>query len=71
MPLLLDGTEVTSDSEAWRHECEARQVINWPSIHKRREYLNLIGEKRGLDARKRLENTIRQLWSIRNGNQRI
>ena len=28
---LIDGTEVASDSEAWRAECEARAVCAMPS----------------------------------------
>lgn len=35
---LLDGRQVASDSEEWRAECEAREVLRWP-LAKRRDYL--------------------------------
>ena len=36
---LIDGTQVDSTSEAWRHECEARAVLAMPNKQARREYI--------------------------------
>lgn len=51
---LVDGTEVLSDSEAYRFECEARHILNIgqglpPAIAKarRREALDGIEKMRG------------------------
>lgn len=70
---LHDGTEVLSDSEEWRHECEAQTVIKMPGITARRIYLRGkpddqgvmrggVLQKRGLAACERLERTIKQIW---------
>jgi len=47
---LIDGTEVASDSEAWRHECEARSVAHMPSTQQRHEYVDAVTRKRGAEA---------------------
>lgn len=41
MPLktLIDGRQVPADSEEWRAECEAREILSWP-LPKRREFVN-------------------------------
>ena len=39
-------------TEQWRMECEARHVINMPTLEDRRSYLERIGIKRGQAARK-------------------
>lgn len=73
---LHDGREVLSDSEDWRHECEARTVIAMPGQAARRAYLRGklddngiirggVLQKRGLAAVERLENTIKQIWYAR------
>lgn len=71
---LHDGRQVPSDSEEWRHECEARHIIAMPTLEQRRQHLygrrdvttgELKGgllQKRGNDAVKRLEQTIRAIW---------
>lgn len=51
-------------SEEWRHECEARQVLKW-GLQERREYLQLVGSKRGIEARLKLEDKVRELWKTR------
>lgn len=43
-----------TNSEVWRRECEARQVLRWP-LSNRRAYLELVGKRRGETARKELE----------------
>jgi hypothetical protein len=62
---LHDGTVVASDSEAWRHECEARHVINMPTLEQRRAYLAGIEDKRGAAAAAALRATIEALWKAR------
>lgn len=70
---LHDGSQVLSDSEEWRHECEARTIIAMPTVATRRAYLrgtlddhgkhrDGVLQKRGEDAVRRLEATIKQIW---------
>lgn len=70
---LHDGTQVASDSEAWRHECEARAIIAMPTKGDRRAYLRgkmdelgvLRGgvlQRRGEAATRKLEETINAIW---------
>lgn len=59
---LLDGTEVDSASEAWRHECEARYVASRPTLLDRREYLDAVERRRGQAEADRLRQTMKQLW---------
>lgn len=72
MVTLVDGREVPSDSEEWRHECEARHVLNLPNKLARQALLSKIEEKRGDKAdpqnikgkleRRRIEDKIMALW---------
>ena len=57
MPTLIDGTEVDSYSEAWRHELEARRIAG-QYFALRRETLEVIGIKRGQAEVQRLLQTI-------------
>ncbi len=66
MPTLIDGTEVDSASEAWRHECEARAIAELPTLADRRAWLESIERKRGLPEADRLRETIGKLWDARN-----
>lgn len=70
---LHDGSQVMSDSEEWRHECEALTVINMPNIADRRRYLqdrlddkgvlrDGVLQRRGPEALARLEATIKKIW---------
>ncbi len=59
---LLDGREVPSDSEEWRHECEARSVVALPTLAERRVYIDGVERKRGKDAADRLRATVLLLW---------
>lgn len=52
---LIDGTEVGRDSEAWRHECEARSVAHMHSTQQRHEYIDVVTRKRGAEAGKALK----------------
>ena len=62
---LIDGTEVPSDSEAWRHECEARSIVERPTLAERRMYLDEVERRRGKDAADRLRRTMSELWKLR------
>lgn len=66
---LLSGEAVDSESEAWRHECEARAIAALPSTVERRTWLEGIEKKRGKDAADRLRATILKLWETRNADR--
>ena len=65
MPTLHDGREVATESEDWRHECEARAIMALPTTLERRTWLEGIEAKRGKAERERLQATIGALWSQR------
>ncbi len=48
---LVDGTEVDSCDQAWRAECEAREILKWPRLQQR-QFLEAIDapSKRGIGA---------------------
>ena len=53
--------------EQWRHECEIRWVMcGLPNAEQRRRYLAAIEEKRGPEARKKIEGEVLRLWQTRN-----
>lgn len=71
---LIDGTEVASDSEEWRAECEARAVLTMPK-EKRKQYLDGVYDpilnryiskgvlqQRGQVATDKLKADIWKLW---------
>lgn len=62
---LIDGRQVPSDSEEWRHETEARAVVGRPSLADRRMYLDEVERRRGKAAADRLRATMKQLWEAR------
>lgn len=62
---LLDGTIASSSSEAWRHECEARALLDLPTQAERRAHLAMVETHRGPKERQRLEATARALWAQR------
>lgn len=66
---LLDGREVSSDSEEWRHLCEARTVAAMPTIEARREYLKAVEYQRGVAVRLALQATIVAIWDARHGSR--
>lgn len=76
MVTLIDGSQVDNASEEWRHECEARAVLNMPTKSARQNFLwgtlDQYGKTRGgvLQIRgeaevRRLEETIMKLWNAR------
>lgn len=71
---LVDGQEVCTWCEEWRHECEARTILSMPTLRQRRAYLygtpdhkgvvkRGIQQLRGEAAVKRLETTMMALWN--------
>ena len=51
------------DSEEWRKECEARELLTWP-LAKRRKQLDLVQQKRGWQARLELQDEMERLWKL-------
>lgn len=61
---LVSGEVVSNYSDLWRHECEARAVLQMPNRAARRAYLDKVGKIRGRDAMLALEATGRALWEL-------
>lgn len=51
-------------SEAWRAECEAREVLSW-KLADRRKFLVEVEKHRGLKGRQKLEEEILRIWNLR------
>lgn len=51
-------------SEEWRNICEARELLTWP-IATRRKQLDLVQEKRGLQARLELQDEMENQWTAK------
>ena len=51
-----------SETEEFRRACEARHVLNMPTKEARRQYLRMVEEKRGIQAREYLEKEIMRLY---------
>jgi TRAP-type uncharacterized transport system substrate-binding protein len=62
---LIDGRQVANDSPEWMHECEARSILALPNISQRRTMLAKIGQRRGDDARRKLERTMLAIFRLR------
>lgn len=58
---LRDGRVVSSSSEAWRLECEARTILKRRDL---KEYLKKVRQKRGVDAAVELRN---EMLAIKDG----
>lgn len=54
-------TRMPHSDEQHRHECEVRWVAGFV-LPERRKYLDVVEQKRGLKARKRLEEGLKELW---------
>jgi hypothetical protein len=52
-----------NNSEEWRKECEARDILTKP-LSDRRKHLALVEQKRGIKGRKILEDEILRLWTL-------
>lgn len=53
-----------SNSEEHRHNCEVRYCIKLP-LQERRKYLSKVEDVRGIEERKKLENSLFLLWQKR------
>jgi hypothetical protein len=62
---LIDGRQVDSASEEWRHEAECRAVAALPTLADRRAWLEKLEHKRGKDAVDAIRATMKQLWQER------
>lgn len=62
---LVDGRTVCNTCDDWRHECEARAIMDLRSTNERRGWLEGIEKKRGQAARLALQDTIKALWPSR------
>lgn len=60
--LLHDGTPVSSYSEAWRIECEARSVLAIPSLDARQFHLRQIERIRGKASADALRSVMLAIW---------
>jgi hypothetical protein len=56
------------NSEAWRLECEARELLRW-SLKDRRKQIALVWEKRGGESAIKLQDEITRLWKIQKNQQ--
>lgn len=59
---LVDGRQVDSASEGWRHECEARYVAGLPNAEARRGYLSAVIKRRGEQAGTALEQLATHIY---------
>lgn len=59
---LHDGREVLSNSQDWLLECEAKYVLQQPTIEARRTQLAAIEKRRGKPSREELEQRALAIW---------
>lgn len=59
---LADGTQVSSYSEEWRRECEARSVLRLPSLFDRKQRLRALEKTRGKPAVDQLRESMTAVW---------
>lgn len=50
-------------TEAFRHECEVRFVVNMPGPQERRDFMDGVEKKRGKPAADRLRDGVRAAWA--------
>ena len=65
MQTLIDGRQVDSASEDYRHECEARHIARLPTLADRRAWLEAIEHKRGKAEADRLRLTMGEIWKAK------
>ena len=53
-----------TNNEQYRHECEVRWIAKMP-LQLRREYLQLVEQKRNKQAREQLEQGLIEIWKNR------
>lgn len=60
---LSTGEEVSTYSESWRLECEARSILRERSLSKRQDRLARIGNIRGATAEQELRDRVLVIWN--------
>ena len=65
---MVNQYRMDTSSEAWRMECEARELLKW-SLKDRRKQLALVCEKRGWEAQYQLQEEMTRLWKIQKNQQ--
>lgn len=68
---LEDGRTVCRMCEDYRHECEARAVMNMPSRRQRVEYIEMVSKHRGKAEATRLHDTVLVMWERRSRRSAI
>lgn len=60
---MLENLQGTIDtySEEYRNQCEARELLTWPLVIRRKQ-LCLIAEKRGHEAYLKLTDEMKKQW---------
>lgn len=59
---LIDGSQVCTYCEQYRHECEAKAILHFPTLSARRHQLALVEKMRGEAERLRLQKTMMALF---------
>jgi hypothetical protein len=59
---------MNTNSEEWRNECEARDLLTW-SLAARRKQLALVCEKRGEAAYYKLTQEMTRIWNMTHTKQ--
>lgn len=59
---LHDGAVVGNYSVEWMLECEAKMICKMQTLEKRRQYLNAVKEKRGIESWKALSDRVASIW---------
>lgn len=60
---LITGEQVSSSSEAWRHECEARHVAQLATRAERQHYIAEVTRKRGAAAGQALQTLATTIYN--------
>ena len=65
---MVNQYRMDTNSEEWRLECEARELLRW-SLKDRRKQIALVWEKRGAEGAIKLQDEITRLWKIQKNQQ--
>lgn len=65
---MVNQYRMDTNSEEWRLECEARELLKW-SLRDRRKQIALIWEKRGGESAIKLQDEITRQWKLQKNQQ--
>ena len=65
---MVNQYKMDTNSEEWRLECEARELLKW-SLKDRRRQIALVWEKRGGESAIKLQDEITRLWKLQKNQQ--